>query len=178
MNLGVTLEGYLSDVVLALHCPACGCTAVRRSHRKNFLEYLISTLFFLRNFRCERCFHRFYDHVFRRRAASAENIVESKTSIQKVSVVVYGCARNGQIFHEDTNLRMASIGGAMLNLTMQVEPGQELILMYPDSEHEQRCKVRSVSSTGTGTFLACVEPAGPIDKFWHIARPASWPEAS
>jgi hypothetical protein len=178
MNLSNVAEMNLSDLFLRLHCPACGCSEVRRSHWKNLLEYLVSMVFFLRTFRCEKCFHRFYDHVFRRRADSAEGFIEHKTVLPSVPVVVYGCAQTGEIFHEDTDLRMASVAGAMLNLTMQVEPGHELILMYPDSEQEQRCCVTSVTSTSAGTFLAHVKFADPTETFWRMPRPVSWPKAS
>jgi len=178
VNPSDVAEMNLSDLVLTLHCPACGCSEVRRSHRKNLLEYLISIVFFLRTFRCEKCLHRFYDHVFRRRAASAEGFIESTTALEGVPVVVYGCTQTGQIFHEDTDLRVAGAAGTMLNLTVPVEPGQELILMYPDSQQEQRCCVTSVGPTRAGTFLAYVTFGGPAETFWRMDRPVSWPEAS
>jgi hypothetical protein len=175
MNPTGVAEWKVSDLVLTLHCPACSCEDVRRSRRKNLLEYLMVAVFFLRPFRCEKCLYRFYDHVFRRRAATPESAVESSIpALLNVPVVVYGCGQNGEIFHEDTGFRMRSAASGTLDLTVEVEPGQELILMDLDSEQEQRCRVASVRSTPAGTWLARIQFAGPAEKFWRTARPAVW----
>lgn len=173
----------LSDLVLTLHCPACGCQDVRRSRRKNPLELCVTLLFFLRPFRCEKCFYRFYDHVFRRTVAASESRDLSQTHLT-LPVVVYGCGANGEIFHEDTTLTIFSAhsskdpGNATLVLTVPVEPGQELILMYPDSEQEQRCRVAFARTTRGGTCVARIHFAGPAQKFSRITRPEAWQEAS
>jgi hypothetical protein len=60
---------------------------------------------------------------------------------------------------------------AELRLAAKVQPEQELVLLDPASDEEQRCRVKSVTEPPDGESIVCVEFRDSVLEFWINARP-------
>jgi hypothetical protein len=61
--------------------------------------------------------------------------------VQDLPVLVYGRGEDEEPFQEETNVRRLNFRGGLITLATRVAPGQQLILINPATEEDQRCRV-------------------------------------
>ena len=74
-------------------------------------------------------------------------------------------------YDEGKTLRIGPLG-ALLELSRNVDLGQELLLTNPKSLHQISCRVRNIKPKGQGVNHVGVEFATESDKFWGVAFPS------
>ena len=158
----------VTELLPSRRCPKCAGTDVRRSPRRGFLELIVLSSIGVRPFRCQSCANRFYRLKPNGRGFSSRN--QGTHQEASLSVLVYGYGANKESFQERANLRLVSMHSAELDLTAQVQPGENLLLLDPMSEEEQRCNVVSVTVRSDGRSVVSVRFRQPIWEFWSAAR--------
>jgi hypothetical protein len=162
--------GKISELV-AQQCPNCGGKEVRRSPRRGFFELVVLSSIGMRPFRCQGCSNRFYAFNFRNGASAGRHRRWRIETEGILTVVVYGHGPDNDPFQETTNVRLLSMHSAELRLVAKVRPEQELVLLDPTSDEEQRCRVKSVMESSVGESVVCVEFRESVLEFWINAKP-------
>jgi hypothetical protein len=125
----------------------------------------------MRPFRCEGCANRFYAFKLGNGASTARQRRSRIEADGILTVLVYGHGPDDEPFQERTNVRLLSMHSAELRLAAKVRAGQELVLLDPASDEEQRCRVKSVTEPPDGESIVCVEFRDSVLEFWINARP-------
>jgi hypothetical protein len=60
---------------------------------------------------------------------------------------------------------------AEFRLAARVRAGQELVLLDPVNDEDQRCRVKSVTEPLDGDSVVCVEFRESVLEFWINVRP-------
>jgi len=155
--------GKISEL-MAQQCPKCAGKEVRRSPRRGFFELVVLSSIAMRPFRCQGCANRFYAFKLRNGQRSR---IESEGIL---SAMVYGHGPDAEPFQENSNVRLLSMHSAELRLATKVRPGQKLVLLDPESDEEQRCRVESVTESPDGDSIVCVQFRDSVLEFWINAR--------
>jgi hypothetical protein len=85
-------------------------------------------------------------------------------------VLVYGHGIDNEPFREATDVRLVSMHSAELHLTSKVQPGQKLVLLDPESDEEQRCRVVSVAEDAGGQSIVGVGFKQSVWEFWSVTN--------
>ena len=152
-------------------CPLCASAEVRRAPRKNTFESVVLRILLLRPFHCEGCDHRFYGLAGRKRAPVLEERNPRPDFPMSVQVIVYGYNKDKEPFQEETAMHLMGVSSAMLSLATFVEPGQELMLLSPETEEDQRCRVAFITEQHAGRSILGVRFDRPAWEFRSIAVP-------
>jgi hypothetical protein len=124
-----------------------------------------------RPFRCESCGNRFYGLALHTRVSVLRDPRAIPDLIQDLSVLVYGRRDDEEPFQEETNVRRLNLRGGIITLATRVAPGQQLILMNPASEEDQRCRVAFVGQQHLGRNMIGIQFSRLAQEFWHIDDP-------
>ena len=149
-------------------CPSCSRADVRRSQSRNLFEVALLPFLLTRPFRCENCGVRFYGLTFRRRVSVPNNAEAIPQLAQDLPVLVYGRGDDEEPFQEETNVRLLNLRGGLITLATRVEPGQQLILMNPTTDEDQRCRVAFVGEQHLGRSMIGIQFSQPPWEFWRI----------
>lgn len=90
----------------------------------------------------------------------------SKRAVMEVPVVVSGESVENQPFREETFATAPSENGALIALSVQVRPGQALLLTSPRSRTQLTAKVVRINPAGKGRSQVGIEFAEPAVGFW------------
>jgi hypothetical protein len=135
-------------------CPFCNSVKVRRSQRKSAFEVALLPSLHERPFRCQSCGNRFY------------SILNDKKKVpgsrQHLPVLVYGRKRDEDPFQEETYILLLNSRAGLITLATNVEPGQQLILLNPTSEEDQRCRVVFVDEQRRGRSTVGIQFSPPV----------------
>jgi hypothetical protein len=161
--------GKISKLV-AQRCPRCSGTEARRSPRKGFFELVVLSGLGIRPFRCHECANRFYAFKLRNVGSTGQRRWRSETE-EPLTVWVYGHEPDHEPFQEQSDVRVLGMHSAQLRLVSKVRAGQELVLLDPASDGEQRCRVKSVTGPPDGESVVSVEFRDSVLEFWINVRP-------
>jgi hypothetical protein len=168
MSFMLHIASGLLHWVTDRRCPSCGRFEVRRSARKNSFEVVLLPFLLARPFRCESCGNRFYGPAFRRRVPVLDNAKAMSDLPQNYPVLVYGREGDEEPFQEETNVRRLNFRGGLITLATKVAPGQQLILINPASEDDQRCRVAFVGEQHLGRSMIGIQFTQPALDFWRV----------
>src|SRR6266403_1247965 len=117
--------------------------------RKNSFEVVLLPFLLGRPFRCESCGNRFYGLALQRAPVlrAAKGIPDL---VQDLPVLVYGRGEDEEPFQEETNVRWLNFRGGLITFATKVAPGQQLILINPATEEDQRCRVAFIGEQHLG----------------------------
>src|SRR5260370_13922308 len=110
-------------------------------------------LLLARPFRCESCGNRFYGLALQRRASVLHGAKAIPDLVQDLPVLVYGRGDDEEPFQEETKVRRLNFPGCLITLTTTVAPGQQLILINPTTEEDQRCRVAFIGEQYFGRSM-------------------------
>jgi hypothetical protein len=159
---------YLLQSVRDRRCPCCGGVEVRYSARKNSFEVALLPFLLARPFRCETCGNRFYGLTLQRRVSVLRVPKAIPDLIQDLPVLVYGRGDDEEPFQEETNVRRLNFRGGLIALATRVDPGQQLILINPTTEEDQRCRVAFVGEQHLGRSMIGIQFIQPALDFWRV----------
>ena len=128
---------------------------------------------------------RAIDRVSRR--GDDERMVELAQSSQRRSQRVFhkmrlqaqGRSHLGRKFREICETLVVSAHGGLLNLSHEVDDGEMLVLVNPETQEEQECRIVYLGETGSKGTRVGVEFLTPAPHFWGIdfeARPVTGSE--
>jgi hypothetical protein len=85
-------------------------------------------------------------------------------------VEVYGQARGGRIFREETRTRVVSAHGALISLAAEVALEQMIVVVCKRNREEMHCRVvYQAVENGEAHVGVAFETASP--KFWGVSFP-------
>ena len=87
---------------------------------------------------------------------------------QDLPVLVYGRGDDEEPFREETNVRRLNFRGGLITLETKVTPGQQLILINPATEKDQRCRVAFVGQQHFGRSMIGIQFTLPALDFWRV----------
>jgi hypothetical protein len=91
----------------------------------------------------------------------------SKRASLRMSVVVYGWAKNKGAFHEDTETLLVNSSGGLVTLSAKVEPGEALFVVNKNTREEQECRVAYVQPEKEGKSKVGLAFKRPVPGFWR-----------
>jgi hypothetical protein len=117
---------------------------------------------------------RAIDHVQGR--AHDERMVELAQSAQRRSQRVFhkmrlqalGRSHDGRKFREICETLVVSAHGGLLNLRHEVNDGEMLVLVHPETQEEQECRIVYLGESGSKGIRVGVEFLTPAPHFWGI----------
>src|SRR5260370_31688705 len=142
-----------------LHCPSCSSIEVRQSQRRSLVEIVMLPFLLVRPFRCESCSSRFYALALRRRVRRDAHAIPEL--LQDLPVLVYGRRDDEEPFQEETNVRRLNFRGGLITLATKVAPGQQLILINPATDEDQRCRVALIGQQYFGRSMIGIQFTQP-----------------
>jgi hypothetical protein len=89
----------------------------------------------------------------------------------EVPVLVVGKLGNEVPFQEEAPTSVLNAHGALVQLSLQLEPGQMITLHNTWTLVKCECQVKLVTSAGAGKFSTAVELVQPNSDFWCISFP-------
>lgn len=92
--------------------------------------------------------------------------------VMELPCVVYGHGPDNKPFHEEARTVQVNTNGGLLMLTANIRVGQELLLMNPRTQKEQRCQVVSIGEPQPHGARISVAFDDSSD-FWAVAFPKS-----
>lgn len=97
----------------------------------------------------------------------------SKRVVLRIAIVVTTHTPDGEPMREETRTSVVNAHGGLLQLKMEVFPGQPLLLLNPKTKAKQPCRVVRVDHP-PGEFTAVAfEFDRPAPGFWPITFPPS-----
>ena len=162
------IASHLLHWVTDRRCPSCGRVEVRRSARKNSFEVVLLPFLLARPFRCESCGNRFYGLALQGRVSVLRDAKAIPDLVQDLPVLVYGREDDEEPFQEETNVRRLNFRGGLITLATKVAPGQQLILINPATEEDQRCRVAFVGQQHFGRSMIGIQFTQPALDFWRV----------
>ena len=90
-----------------------------------------------------------------------------KRASLRMSVVVYGWAKNQGAFHEDTETLLVNASGGLVTLSAKVEPGEALFVVNKNTREEQECRVAYVQPEKEGKSKVGLAFKRPVPGFWR-----------
>src|SRR5712664_206089 len=138
--------------------------------RKNSFEVVLLPFLLGRPFRCESCGNRFYGLALQEELRSCGLRRGSRTWYRTCPVLVYGRGEDEEPFQEETNVRWLNFRGGLVTLATKVAPGQQLILINPATEEDQRCRVAFIGEQHRGRNMIGIQFSHSAWEFWRIGN--------
>ena len=82
--------------------------------------------------------------------------------------MVYGRGDDDEPFQEETKVRRLNFRGGLITLATKVAPGQQLILINPATEEDQRCRVAFIGEQYFGRSMIGVQFTQHTFDFWRV----------
>jgi len=162
------ISSHLLHWVIDGRCPFCGSAEVRRSQRRSLIEVVLLPFLLARPFRCETCGNRFYGLTLQRRVSVLSDAKAIPDLVQDLQVLVYGREDDEEPFQEETNVRRLNFRGGLITLATKVAPGQQLILINPATDEDQRCRVAFIGQQYFGRSMIGIQFTQPALDFWRV----------
>ena len=102
----------------------------------------------------------------------------SQRVFHKMRLQALGRSHEGRKFREICETLVVSAHGGLLNLRHEVDNGEMLVLINPETQEEQECRIVYLGEPGNRGTRVGVEFLTPAPHFWGIdfeARQASSP---
>lgn len=99
-------------------------------------------------------------------AQSAER--RSQRVFHKMRLQALGRNHEGRKFREICETLVVSAHGGLLNLRHEVDNGEMLVLVNPETQEEQECRIVYLGDTGSKGTRVGVEFLTPAPHFWGI----------
>jgi len=87
----------------------------------------------------------------------------------KVTVIAEDTQRHAR--REEALTHVVNAHGGMLKMKMDVQLGQPMLLVNPQNQAEQKCRVVRVDDTASEYFSVAFEFDAPNSKFWPVVFP-------
>lgn len=101
----------------------------------------------------------------------ASNRRRSQRVFLRVPVQVIARGPGNQHTSEDTFTLSVNAHGALIQLSLKVEAGQNIIVKHRETEEEQTARVVRIGPVPGGKTEVGIEFLRPAPKFWRIAFP-------
>jgi len=102
----------------------------------------------------------------------------SQRVFHKMRLQALGRSHEGRKFREICETLVVSAHGGLLNLRNEVDDGEMLVLVNPETQEEQECRIVYLGETGNRGTRVGVEFLTPAPHFWGIdfeSRPVTDP---
>ncbi len=86
----------------------------------------------------------------------------------KTRLQALGRSHDGRKFREICETLVVSAHGGLLNLRHEVDHGEMLVLVNPETQEEQECRIVFLGDTGNRGTRVGVEFLTPAPHFWGI----------
>jgi len=100
----------------------------------------------------------------------------SKRLVLSIPVHIFGQDVFRESFNEFTRMVSVNANGGALALAARVEKDQRILLVNKSTGQERECRVVHVGSLQNGKWTVGIEFAEPVENFWKITFPASFPK--
>lgn len=92
----------------------------------------------------------------------------SQRVFHKMRLQAKGRSHQGRKFRETCETLVVSAHGGLLNLRHEVDDGEMLVLLNPETQEEQECRIVFLGETGNRGTRVGVEFLTPAPHFWGI----------
>ena len=92
----------------------------------------------------------------------------SQRVFHKMRLQASGRSHQGRKFREVCETLVVSAHGGLLNLRHEVDNGEMLVLVNPETQEEQECRIVYLGETGNRGTRVGVEFLTPAPRFWGI----------
>lgn len=92
----------------------------------------------------------------------------SQRVFHKMRLQALGRSHQGRKFRETCETLVVSAHGGLLNLRHEVDNGEMLVLVNPETQEEQECRIVYLGETGNRGTRVGVEFLTPAPHFWGI----------
>jgi hypothetical protein len=92
----------------------------------------------------------------------------SQRVFHKMRLQALGRDHAGKKFREVCETLVVSAHGGLLNLRHEVDNGEMLVLVHPETQEEQECRIVFIGESGTRGLRVGVEFLTPAPHFWGI----------
>ena len=92
----------------------------------------------------------------------------SQRVFHKMRLQATGRSHEGRKFKETCETLVVSAHGGLLNLRHEVDNGEMLVLVNPETQEEQECRIVYLGETGDRGTRVGVEFLTPAPHFWGI----------
>ncbi|MGB7436893.1 MAG: hypothetical protein WBR26_02815 [Candidatus Acidiferrum sp.] len=92
----------------------------------------------------------------------------SQRVFHKMHLQALGRSHQGRKFREICETLVVSAHGGLLNLRHEVDNGEMLVLVNPETQEEQECRIVFLGETGNRGTRVGVEFLTPAPHFWGI----------
>jgi hypothetical protein len=86
----------------------------------------------------------------------------------KMRLQALGRSHDGRKFREICETLVVNAHGGLLNLRHEVDDGEMLVLVHPETQEEQECRIVYVGESGRRGMRVGVEFLTPAPHFWGI----------
>ena len=97
----------------------------------------------------------------------------SQRVLLRIPVQVIARGPDKQPVSEMTHTAVVNAHGGLIYLSLQVTPGQAVILKNPETNEEQLCRVARADPVPDGKTEVGLEFVKPAPNFWRVAFPPS-----
>jgi hypothetical protein len=104
-------------------------------------------------------------------AEGAANKRRSQRLFIQVKVVIEGKVANLPPLKEETHTIVVNAHGALVEMSAQLDPGQQVNLRNVRTNNSIECVVKLVTPAGAGKFSTALEFTKPDPKFWRVSFP-------
>src|SRR5271166_2978247 len=118
----------------------------------------------------ERAIDRFLEESYRERMVEiAQNSPRrSQRVFHRMRLQALGRSHEGRKFREICETLVVNAHGGLLNLKHEVDDGEMLVLVNPETQEEQECRIVYLGESGTRGMRVGVEFLTPAPHFWGI----------
>jgi len=92
----------------------------------------------------------------------------SQRVFHKMRLQARGRSHEGRKFQEVCETLVVSAHGGLLNLRHEVDNGEMLVLVNPETQEEQECRIVYLGDTGNRGTRVGIEFLTPAPHFWGI----------
>jgi hypothetical protein len=92
----------------------------------------------------------------------------SQRVFHKMRLQALGRSHEGRKFREICETLVVSAHGGLLNLRHEVNDGEMLVLVHPETQEEQECRIVYLGESGSKGIRVGVEFLTPAPHFWGI----------
>jgi len=92
----------------------------------------------------------------------------SQRVFHKMRLQALGRTHEGRKFREICETQVVSAHGGLLKLSHEVDQGEMLVLVNPETQEEQECRIVFLGETGDKGTRVGVEFLTPAPHFWGI----------
>ncbi len=92
----------------------------------------------------------------------------SQRVFHKMRLQAQGRSHQGRKFRETCETLVVSAHGGLLNLRHEVDNGEMLVLVNPETQEEQECRIVYLGELGNRGIRVGVEFLTPAPHFWGI----------